>query len=284
MVVVTRISDFPKCDLGPNRIRRCRHGLIVYLASDNTIGRSLELYGEFAESENILMTALLRPGDIAIDVGANVGTVTLALARRIGSTGLLYAFEPQRVIFQNLCATLALNGLTNVRAFPLAVGENAGSVRVPQLDLQRPANFGAVRVGSSDDGEEVPLVNLDSLSLASCALIKIDVEGMDCDVLLGADQTVARCRPFIYMEAKKGPKTEKAITWLQSRDYNCLWHFAAFYSRKNYCKRSENVFGNRGDINLLGLPKEKSVNLNLPRIERPDSDWCEDYQHYLSHR
>src|SRR5271166_6105200 len=87
-------------DRGPFRFRQCRHGVMAFLRSDSTIGRSLDLYGEFAESENQLLMPLLRPGDACIDVGANVGTVALALAWRVGAAGHVYAFEPQHVILQ----------------------------------------------------------------------------------------------------------------------------------------------------------------------------------------
>ncbi len=70
-----------------------------------------------------------------IDVGTNVGTVALALARRVGPTGQVYAFEPQRPIFQAVCATLALNGITHVKAFHAAVGTEKGEVQLRRLIL-----------------------------------------------------------------------------------------------------------------------------------------------------
>src|SRR3954467_8777217 len=99
------------CDRGPVRLRRCRHGVMAFLKADQVIGRSLDLYGEFAEDENAVMLPLVGPGDTMVDVGANVGTVTLALANRVGPTGMIHAFEPQRVIHQLLATSLTLNGL-----------------------------------------------------------------------------------------------------------------------------------------------------------------------------
>lgn len=114
MSPVTDRRSFPDCDFGHVRLRSCRHGVMAWLAADPVIGRALDVYGEFAESENALMVRLVRPGDTVVDVGGNIGTVTLALAERVGAGGQVHVFEPQRLVFQLLCANLALNGITNV--------------------------------------------------------------------------------------------------------------------------------------------------------------------------
>jgi hypothetical protein len=102
--------------------------------------------------------------------------------------------------------------------------------------------------------------------------LKIDAEGMDYDVLLGAEDTIRRTRPPIYMEAHENPKTHQAIAWLQARQYDLFWHYAAFFAPNNYRNRTENVFGNRGDRNMLCLPQERGLRPNLPKIESAKSD------------
>jgi FkbM family methyltransferase len=258
---------------------------MAFLRSDDTIGRSLDLYGEFAEGENQLLASLVRPGDTVLDVGANVGTVTLPLARRIGPSGQAHAFEPQRLIFQALCATLALNGLTNVWTYQAAVGSRPGNVRLPLVDPSAPCNFGAISVGPEEGpGERVALTTIDSLELPRCELLKSDVEGMDYEVLLGAAATIARTRPFLYLEAKPGENTRQAIAWLKERSYHCYWHFAAFYSADNYRGVADNLFGGRGDVNLLALPAEKGIRANLPVIHHAGADWQQDYTAFLARR
>jgi FkbM family methyltransferase len=175
----------------------------------------LELYGEFAESENELMMEIVKPGDDVIDVGANVGTVTLPLARRTQPCGKVYAFEPQRVIFQHLCANIVLNGLVNVDARPAAVGASAGITNVPLLDTTVPANFGGVALSGNSDSEQVAVVTIDELKLNRCALIKIDVEGMEAEVLRGAAQTIATAASYLF-EAKQSAATSWCIAWLLS--------------------------------------------------------------------
>jgi FkbM family methyltransferase len=270
-------------DRGPFRFRECRHGVMAFLRSDDTIGRCLDLYGEFAESENQVMALVARPGDTVIDVGANVGTVTLALARLVGPHGRVYAFEPQRLVFQALCAALVLNGLANVSAYQAAVGNRPRKVRMPALDPTTTFNYGAVQVGPDEGpGEGSLLVTIDSLELSRCDLLKIDAEGMDYEVLLGAAGTVSRHRPVLYMEAKPEEHTPGAIAWLQERSYHCYWHFAAFYSADNYRGVAENIFEGLGDVNLLALPGERDMRPTLPVIRRPDADWQQDYADFLS--
>jgi FkbM family methyltransferase len=263
------------------RVRPCRHGAMVFLPYDTAIGRALELYGEFAECENRLMSALVRPGDVVVDVGANVGTVALALARAVGPQGTLHLFEPQPILQQALHTTLTINGLTTARLYGVAVGNSAGQVKIPVVRPEEPGNYGAVRVTEASGGIAVPLITLDSLMLPHCRLIKIDVEGMDFDVLLGAADLIARTRPFIYMEAKEGPATSGAIGWLQSRGYGCYWHFATFFSPDNFRGVRDNVFGNVGDINLLALPAESGLQANLPLIREATSSWQADYEAFF---
>ena len=93
---------------------------MIFNVHDQHIGRSLDLYGEWAESELELLGLFIKPGDLVVDVGANIGTHTVFFAQRAGATGQVYALEPQRIVFQSLCANLALNGLLNVRAFHAA--------------------------------------------------------------------------------------------------------------------------------------------------------------------
>jgi len=260
-------------DLASSRLRVCRHGLMLYLAADTTIGRALELYGEFAESENELMMEIVKHGDVLLDVGANIGTVTLPLARRIGSSGLLISFEPQRVIFQHLCANIALNGLTHVDARRTAVGSAAGQIYVPLVAATTSTNFGGVTLLGNAEGEPVPMIAIDDLKLERCAFIKIDVEGMEAAVLQGAEQTIARARPAIYFEAKRTAATPSCFAWLLKREYRLYWHFAAFFRTSNFRNVANNVFDGRGDINALAIPAESSLRFELPSVASPDEDW-----------
>ena len=122
---------------GFNRLKRCRYGLMLYNPNDRFVGRALDLYGEFSEGEVQLFRQTVKPGQMVLDVGAHIGTHTLFFARAVGSRGAVIAFEPQRLLFQTLCANMALNSITNVICRNNGVGEDSGIIRVPALDPER---------------------------------------------------------------------------------------------------------------------------------------------------
>ncbi|HEY3800361.1 MAG TPA: FkbM family methyltransferase [Caulobacteraceae bacterium] len=141
---------------------------------------------------------------VVLDVGANVGTHTLALAAVIGPGRQVHAFEPQRAIFHMLAGSVALNGRVNVRCHNIALGERDGDIALPGIDYTAPQNFGAVSFAAAPPPrpgwDSVPIRRLDGLGFQDVALIKIDVEGMEMRVLDGAAETIQRTRPLIYIE------------------------------------------------------------------------------------
>ena len=127
-------------------------------------------------------------GDVAVDVGANVGEVSIILSQGAGARGRVFAFEPNPRIYGYLLGNLALNRCDNVTAANLAVGATAGSVRMSDSkrdDMNRVLDDGAI---------ELPCTTLDTHlpAFEQIAFIKIDVEGSELRVLEGAAATLAR--------------------------------------------------------------------------------------------
>src|SRR6185295_11683135 len=135
------------------RQKPCRHGVMMYFANDEVIGRSLDLYGEFSESEIALFAQVLKPGMTVIDAGANIGTHTLFFANTVGARGRVFAFEPQRVIYQMLCGNVALNVHGNVMTVQAALGAAPGRIVVPRLDYAKGGDFGRVALAPAQAGE-----------------------------------------------------------------------------------------------------------------------------------
>src|SRR5262249_15891523 len=151
--------------------------------NDRFIGRALDLYGEWCESEIATLAQLVRPGDIVLDIGANIGTHAIALAKIVTASGVVVAVEAQRVIFNYLISNITLNNLMNVISLNNAAAEAEGAVLVPVLPPTVPNNFGALNVSEQSSGEAIPLMVIDSLGLSRCNLIKIDIEGMEPQAL-----------------------------------------------------------------------------------------------------
>lgn len=259
-----------------NLLTNTRHGLFVYNRHDAYIGRSLDLYGEWSDGEVGLILQVLRPGMVVVDAGANIGTHTVPLARAVAPNGLVYAFEPQRIVFQTLAANVALNSLTNVFCQQRALGTQAGILHVPPLNYETANNFGGVELGGSlepgaapggaTSGEPVEVVRIDDFELVVCHLIKIDVEGMELAVLRGAAETITRCQPILYVEADREERRNDILWWLDERGYAMYWHAVPLYNPGNFKQNPEDVFPGVISLNLLALPK--SVPQNVEGLER----------------
>lgn len=168
-----------------------------------------------------LMARHIRPGSAVIDAGAYIGTHSLAMAELVGPAGRVYAFEPQKKVFRELLYNLIENHVRNVVPLRFALGENS---RIVEMDKPADGLEGLVRVGRG--GDPVELRTLDSFHLGDVSFIKIDVEGYDDQVLQGARQTIAECRPAILIEnVGSGHRLEDygyVVTPLEHRDYLAL--------------------------------------------------------------
>ena len=263
-------------------IKECRHGIMVWPKADRVIGASLANYGEFAEGENRIMARYLRSGDVAVDIGANVGTTTLAMARAVVAAGQVFAFEPQPLVAHCLATSLVLNEISNVRVLSLAVSKQSGFARMNFNAGGDAGNFGSTAL--SLDGDLVPTMALDDMQIDRLALLKIDVEGHEWDVFQGAENTIRTCRPVIYFEAKRFPGTVSSIEFLREQGYRCYWHFAHFFRSDNFRGNSDDVFRGVGDMNILAVPLEKPQPDDLPEINSADEDWREVYAEFFSAR
>ncbi len=245
--------------LAPGGFNRCvlaREGYIVYNHNDIYVGQAIERYGEYGEIEARVLRQLCKPGSVAIEVGANIGTHTLVLARAAGPTGFVYAYEAQRIVFQTLCANLALNSITNVDARCAAGGEQAGHVLIPDIDYRQRGNFGGVAVNSFTRGRKTRLVALDDdLDLDRLDFIKIDVEGMELEVLKGATALIRRFRPALYVENDRIDRSEALIRHLMDLDYRLYWDLPPLYNPDNFYAERENLFPNIISLNMLGMPR-----------------------------
>jgi FkbM family methyltransferase len=265
---------------GPYRLMRCRRGLMLFNRNDLYIGKSLEKYGEFSEFEVLLFEQMVRAGAVVVEAGANIGCHTVALAQRVGPSGRVIAFEPQRLVHQTLCANLANNGLTNVDARRMGLGSHPGRMTVPDLDPHRVENFGGVSLGQAPveghapSGDTVPVVTLDSLELTTCQLLKIDVESMELDVLQGGEQMLAACRPLLYVENDRADQSPALIEWLLTHRYRLYWHLPTLFNSQNFAGDPENIFPGVVSVNMLGIPAEFHATMDgFTEILGPDSNW-----------
>lgn len=142
-----------------------------------------------------ILKAVLRPGDVYIDVGANIGHLAFEASLIVGESGRVFAFEGHPRTANFLHQNIQLNQLTNIRVMQAVVGEDFGWVGFSD---NRSDDQNMV----TDSGNiTVPLITLDAMLVKeSPTLLKIDVEGFEKFVLLGADALIDKTQ-FIYFEA-----------------------------------------------------------------------------------
>jgi FkbM family methyltransferase len=176
---------------------------------------------------------------------------------------MVIAFEPQRIIFQMLCGNVAINAIENVVAHNMAVGRRAGSITVPPVNYAQAGNFGAVSVGTAAIGESVSLVTIDSLDLNRCDFMKIDVEGMEKDVLEGAGDTLRRFRPRLYVENDRIERSPDLIEHLFRLDYRLYWHTPFLYAPDNFFGDREDVFAGIVSDNMVCVPRTGPLSMTV---------------------
>lgn len=188
-------------------------GTRLHCDTSSFIEWSLYFLGEYEPETVDLLRRVVRPGWTCVDAGANIGYLSLIMARAVGPAGRIYAFEALPAMSERLAANVALNGLENVRIETTCLGDSRGE-----------ASFFAPRAGISNVGQSslfldrhpalgagevvrhtVPVVPFDEFAeregLASWHFLKIDVEGAEVQVLRGAERSLRRWRPLILFEA-----------------------------------------------------------------------------------
>jgi FkbM family methyltransferase len=179
-------------------------------------------------AEIAALVGAIRPGDVAVDVGANKGSFLPSLSHAVGP-GMVVAFEPQLALADYLRRSCRAARLRNVVVEALGVSERGGS-----LTLHVPAGVGSAGASFEESilaispcrDVVVPATSLDEYfrgGLARIAAIKVDVEGHELAVLLGAEDILQRHRPLLVVESEDrhaGPGgVVQMLRYLEERGY-----------------------------------------------------------------
>lgn len=163
---------------------------------------------------------------VALDIGANFGTFALACGHTLAPKGgVVHAFEAQRVIAYMLCGSVALNSLENVFVHTACVGNGHEDIDVPRFNYHQTLNFGSIEFGKQQTErlnqergasiEKVQQIRIDDKNFTNVCFIKIDVEGMEFNVLQGAQETIERERPVALVEYIKSDRAQLGNFFLQ---------------------------------------------------------------------
>ncbi len=176
------------------------------------------------------------PG-IVLDIGANMGSFTIPLAYHNPAFHFM-AFEPQKMVYYQLCGNLALNLVQNAATYNFGLGKTYAEMMIDVPDYRFETNIGAFsldeEVRRHDDylcrtngnlQQRIIIHTLDSLQISDIRLIKIDVEGMELDVLMGGMETIKQnSYPPIVFEAWQhkawfAPRRAELYAFLQDLGY-----------------------------------------------------------------
>lgn len=202
---------------------------------------SIWLLGAFEPGTVRQYRKSIRPGSVVIDVGANIGAHTLPLADCVGKTGKVIAFEPTDFAIGKLSANCKRNPILaeRIQAYQvmLVSRQNAGLTTTPALYSSWPLEV-SPEVHHLHGGRLMPTLGAKSQTLddflnkegvSRVDFIKLDIDGHECDMLLGAKETISRHRPEIIMELapyvlkEAGSSLNELVSIISSFDYG-LFH------------------------------------------------------------
>jgi FkbM family methyltransferase len=193
-------------------------------------------YGFQYDTEAVsLVREVLRPGDVAVDVGANVGIFAATFADLVGLSGGVVALEPSPIHFGTLSRNMRLQDRQNVVIVNIAAAASDGSsihytTRSSGSLVSSYEHVGmeclAVTEVRTRPLDEI-MTNAGRLSGRPVRLVKIDVDGNEIDVLRGARETLARSRPYILLEVSERAQTLAGASAMQLLEYvaSCGYDF-----------------------------------------------------------
>jgi len=204
----------------------CGAELVVDL--NDYVGRTAYYIGDLDRKISQIAKRIVRPGDHVLDIGANIGVVTMQLSRLVGETGVVDAFEPNPTTNGMLARSIERNGIRNVRLHRYALGEKEEPLRLsfPSGNL----GMATLSPDSPTDGwnhVDVPVRTLasvaDELKLGHIRFIKIDVEGFELGVLRGAERWFANDLPdaivFETVVSSRNSKESPVVSLLVEHGY-----------------------------------------------------------------
>jgi len=166
--------------------------ILVDPVIDKGLERQIYYFGEYEAGTISVLSKFLHQDDTFLDVGANIGFISLVAASFIGENGLVYAFEPHPETYKILEENIRLNSFKNICSMNIALGAEVSEAKIyDNLDGNRGSSSLIRPEGASKkNGKKIEIVTIDKLieeyNLHIPSIIKIDVEGFELEVLKGA--------------------------------------------------------------------------------------------------
>ena len=166
----------------------------------SSYSRALWIEPNFRLDQENFYLEYLKKGDVVIDIGANIGTITITSAMQVKNPGTVYSIEAHPKIFEYLKGNVKQNNLTNVHLFNYAVGNKTGNVFFSNL-----SSDGQNKIIDHDQGTKIPLIKIDDLNIqeSHINLLKIDVEGYEKFAFLGSGEFLKKTSCVLFEAVPK---------------------------------------------------------------------------------
>ena len=200
-------------------------GFRLVVPQDEYVGRSIKDFGELDRKITWVVDRVLRPGDTAIDIGANLGLVSFSMLQHVGPSGRVHAFEPQSRMADYINRSISVNKVDNLLLHRAGLGDTPGTLRLAIPDN----NAGAASLCSQNGTrfEDVAITTLDAFqqqaALSDVRLLKIDVEGFEPQVFSGGRNFFLALRPDVVIFEENRVATDgppDSVQIIQSLGYD----------------------------------------------------------------
>jgi len=207
-------------------VRQSKYGIFSGFTNDYLFQQALE-HGTNEPHFDSLVEVILKPTDVVLDVGGNIGTHAICLSKRV-LRGEVHTFEPQSLVFSILQNNLLLNSCQNVTAHRFAISnENHKVVAMESFSfVGEKINNGALRVDRKEMlGDLVLTRTIDSFHFGEVAFVKLDIQGSEVLALEGARILISESRPYLFIEVEEqhlrvlGSSTQELIELVFSLGY-----------------------------------------------------------------
>ncbi|TSA44767.1 FkbM family methyltransferase [bacterium] len=227
-------------------------GLRMNVDTSSYVEWNIFFSGNYEKNVTDIFEKLIKPGFTAVDAGAYIGTHTLVMAKLVGETGRVLAFEPNPDVAGKLDENIRLNNFANVKVFRLALSDKEGKMHLftygdQMLDKGTSSLY---ELNNLEDKFEVEVFTLDRVvrdeKLARLDLIKIDTRGSDLPIIRGAEGSIKKFNPFVVFEYNADNWSHSGSKWEEAGD---------FFSGNNY---SLFLIGKSGLTPIMEEPKVKT--------------------------
>ena len=254
--------------------QKFKHGTFSYYKNDQYIGRSLSEYGEWSEPEIELLKQVFPYEGNIVEIGSNIGTHTVPLAKHISKGGKLIAFEPQTQNYNLLIQNLNDNNLDNVKVFKIALSSKELNAYIPIYKEDEINNFGDAEILADvfpeykKNFESVNVKSLDQIINEEYGenfpidLIKCDAQGQEFNIILGSKKTIYANKPILYLENDEINTSKNLIELIKNMGYKMFWHLPSLFNPNNFMENNNNVFPNLISCNMFCIHNSTKIELN----------------------